>query len=160
MNEADFLVIAMAILFTAAVAAMDLRTMRIPNWLTLPAIVAGAMVIIIRCIYGYPIWLAATILTASLSLTYLLWLTGSWGGGDSKAVMAIFLLAGPVFASLSFMAVFTGSLGLLLIFREAYGRVTRPVHREIRIKHPMGHWILAAFLISVTACSLFSGGNA
>ena len=158
MMPADLLIIAVAILFMAAVAACDVRTMRIPNWLTLPASGAGVVVLAIRCVYGYPVWLAVAMLTASLFLTYLLWLTRSWGGGDSKAFLAICLLAGPVFASLSFMTVFTGCLALLLIFREISGRVISPVKLEIRIKRPMGPWLLVAFTITAMTCMTCFGG--
>ena len=158
MTLADSLLIAMVLVFAVAAAVLDLRTMRIPNWLTLPAIGAGTLVLVIRCLYGYPIWLAAITLMVSLSLMYLLWLTGSWGGGDSKAVLAIFLLAGPVFTSLSLMVVFTCCLAFLLIVKELAGRVFGPATREIRIKRPMGRWILAAFLISVPICIAFFGG--
>ena len=160
MMPADLLLIAVAISFTVTAAIVDSFTMRIPNWLTLPAIVVGAMILMIRCLCGYPPGLAATIFAVSLSLTYLLWLTGSWGGGDSKAVLAIFILAGPVFPSLNFLAVFTGCLALLLILRELSKRVIRPVNREIPIKRPMGPWLLVALIISATFCLAFSGGNA
>lgn len=156
MAIADLLLLLVALLFLAAAAVSDARALRIPNWLTLPVITAGAGALLLRCLGGYPLWLAAIISAASLGLTYLLWLTGSWGGGDSKATLGTFLLAGPVFSSLDFLIAFTVCLALLLAARELWRRALRP--KSVWQKRPLGPWLLLTFMVTVTACLALSGG--
>ena len=87
--------LALAMLVAAIAAGMDLRTRRIPNWLTLPALVAG--VALNAVLSGWP-GLKLSLLGAGLGLAALLpfFLLRSLGGGDWKLAGALGASLGPV----------------------------------------------------------------
>jgi len=66
-------------IYVLAISAYDLRTRRIPNWYTLPIIIAGWLV-------QFPgradVWLASFILLSA-------WISGWMGAGDVKLWMAV-----------------------------------------------------------------------
>jgi Flp pilus assembly protein protease CpaA len=131
---------------TAAAALIDLRTMRIPNWLTLPSAAAGAALLAAECAAGYP-WAAAAVTAAgSFAFVYLLWRARLWGGGDAKLVLAIFLLASPSFPPLSFMAAFLASLSVMIALRHAAEALAR---RSGDRPRPLGPLLLAALPVSL-----------
>lgn len=66
-----------AFVIAVAFAAFDVRTGRIPNWLTVPALVLG-------CLLGGPLGTLA-----GGALPFWLWSRGELGGGDVKAMAAI-----------------------------------------------------------------------
>lgn len=73
------------LLYALALSLYDLRTRRIPNWCTLPLILAG----VIAHFPGYPdVWFA------SIGL-FLAWSMGWMGAGDAKLWIAL-LWALPV----------------------------------------------------------------
>ncbi|WP_424358330.1 prepilin peptidase [Methanocella sp. MCL-LM] len=157
----DLALILAAGILLAAGALIDHRSGRIPNWLTLPAILSGAVIMSIRCLYGYPVWTAALTIAGSLSLTYLLWLAGCWGGGDAKVCLGIFLLASPGFPVLCFVAVFSGCLAVLLAGRHLYCRTIsrRACRKDVRGR-PLGLSLFAAYVLSAGACFGVYGGLA
>lgn len=142
----------------AAAALIDLRARRIPNWLTLPAILAGTTIIFTRSLYGYPLWTAAITFGVSLALPYLLWLTGCWGGGDAKVCLGAFLFVSPAFPALYFITAFSGCLALLLIGKQVRGRIGSKQARNEPGSRRLGPSLLAAFILSVSACLVLPGG--
>lgn len=161
MAQIDILMIVAAGVLLATAALIDLRTRRIPDWLTLPAIIIGAIILSGRCLYGYSVWSAMLTSAASLSLPYLLWVTGSWGGGDARACIGAFLLAGPAFPALSIIAAFSGCLALLLIVRQIFLRIgPKRVRTDEIMGRPLGPSILAAYIFSAGVCFALFGGTA
>lgn len=95
------------LLYALALSLYDLRTLRIPNWTTIPLIVAGLIV----HFPGYPdIWFA------SIGF-FLAWANGWMGAGDAKLWIAL-LWALPVNISAQYLSLifltflFTGLLQL------------------------------------------------
>jgi prepilin peptidase CpaA len=114
----DATAIAISTIAALVAAIVDYRTSRIPNALTLPAIAAGLMLMIVRCALGYsPLWALATCVI-SYAIAYGLWKGGLWGGGDAKLVIAMLLLISPVYAPFVFMAAFLACLALALFLRH------------------------------------------
>lgn len=116
----DVTSIALALLLAVAAAITDIRTMRIPNLLTIPAILLGLALLMIRCADGYPPVLAGILALLSYAYVYLIWRCSMWGGGDAKAVLSMFILVTPVFGSLYFMAAFSLCLAFTLLFRQFF----------------------------------------
>ncbi|CAJ36288.1 hypothetical protein RCIX944 [Methanocella arvoryzae MRE50] len=114
----------------------------------------------VKCIYGYPVWTAALTAGVSLALTYLLWFTGSWGGGDAKACLGALLLVSPAFPVLLFIIAFSSGLALIVAVRWMY-RLTdsKNRHRHDSGGRQLGPSLLAAFILSAGACSVLSGGS-
>ena len=73
-----------AILAVAAVS--DLRTRRIPNWLTLPAIPVG---ITAQALFGDGLWAGLAGFGAALAAFILLFAVGAMGAGDVKLFAAV-----------------------------------------------------------------------
>lgn len=85
-------------LFTATAAFIDLRTRRVPNWLTVPVFVLG--VIFQGVFHGWRETSADGALTGGLldaglgflvgfGTLFILWLIGGGGGGDAKLMGAL-----------------------------------------------------------------------
>lgn len=161
MISVDLLSIVVSGTFLAIAAVLDARTAHIPNWLTLPGIALGTTVTLIRCLCGYSIWPALLAAAAAAALTYLLWLARCWGGGDAKACLAVFLVAGPAFPALCFTAAFAGCLALLLAALEL-SRCVNPAIRQPKrpASRPLGLKLLAAYLLSTGLCLARFGGLA
>jgi Flp pilus assembly protein protease CpaA len=121
-----------------AAAAIDYRTLRIPNALTFPFILLGIALIPPRC----AIPLAGLICAVSYSFVYVLWKCGLWGGGDAKLVLALFILISPAYPPLSFIVAFSLCLALVLFAK----------HLLIgRGAGPMGPALLLAYVLSIAA---------
>ena len=157
MAPVDIALIIAAGVLLAIAALIDLRARRIPNWLTLSAILAGTVIIFTRSLAGYPLWTAALTLGASLALPYLLWLTRCWGGGDAKVCLGVFLIVGPVFPALCFIAAFSGCLAVLLIGRQVYRWTGMKQGKNEPGGRPLGPSLLAAFILSVSSCLVMPG---
>jgi Flp pilus assembly protein protease CpaA len=67
------------LLYLLAVSVYDWRTRRIPNWCTLPVIVAG---MIAHLPGSFDLWLACFLLVSA-------WAGGRMGAGDAKLWMAV-----------------------------------------------------------------------
>lgn len=114
----DAAALAISTLVMLAAAIIDYRTSRIPNVLTLPAIAAGLLLLVARCALGYSILWALATCAVSYALACALWKEGLWGGGDAKLVIAVLLLASPMYAPFVFMADFLACLALALFLRH------------------------------------------
>jgi len=106
-----------AMTFTAVALILDLRTRRLPNWLTVSAFAGGVLFHIITG--GLP-GLGASMLgfAVGFGVLFLLWIIGGGGGGDVKMMGAlgawlgapliiIVFLCSAVIAALCLIAVFT-----------------------------------------------------
>lgn len=88
LSVGSVLLVAVASVFTAAAAAWDLRTRRIPNWLTLPVFAAG-------WIYqgvdrGWTGLADAGLgFLVGFGILFVLWVVGGGGGGDVKLMGAL-----------------------------------------------------------------------
>lgn len=118
----SFLVVLGVILLIAA--WIDLRTMKVPKWLTLSALAAGVLVNLLRGLLlglaEQPVWLLGTngpvvgsmdglLLSlagfgAAFSLYFCLWLLNICGGGDVKIAAAVGAWLGPVLVLWVFVA--------------------------------------------------------
>lgn len=99
--------IALVAMVTAA-ALSDLRTRRIPNWITLPGAVMGFA---LQVFYGGRHGALASLAGAGLGLGIFiaLYIAGGMGAGDVKLFSAVGALTGP--QSLIVVFVLTGLLG-------------------------------------------------
>jgi len=112
-----------AIVVTAAV--IDLRSRRIPNWLTLPALPAG---LVAQAVYGEGLWMGLAGALAAFLPLFVLFLIGAFGAGDLKLFTAVGAFVGarnllPVFA---LVAVIGGVAAVVVSLRAgALRRVLR-----------------------------------
>jgi len=108
----DLKIVLAAVMVIAALC--DLRTVRVPNWLTLPLMGAGALysALVLRSGWFLIPW----------ALLYGLWYLGAFGAGDAKLMMGLFALTPPgLYRELSLcLAGATGLAGLVFGIRE-YG---------------------------------------
>jgi prepilin peptidase CpaA len=81
--------------FVGAVAVMDLRTRRIPNWLTIPAAALAVALSVARAGWHGAAISAAGVVTG-LAVFLPLCLSGKLGAGDVKALGAVGAFLGPV----------------------------------------------------------------
>lgn len=104
---------------TAVAACSDIRTRRIPNWITAPGAVAG---LILQTYYGglYGSFSALAGACLGLGIFGLLYLAGGMGAGDAKLFGAVGALVGPWGLILAF--VFTGLLGGMAAGGLAFSR--------------------------------------
>jgi prepilin peptidase CpaA len=163
----DLLCIAVCGLASAAAAAIDHRTLRIPNRLTFPLILAGLVVMALRCACGYPVGPAVLACILSYAIVYGLWKFRMWGGGDAKLVLALFLLTSPAYPPLYFIAAFTLCLAILLLIKHGIYKPAVRSKRAVpwtksgplsaediaslkeRPGEPMGPLLAAAYVLSV-----------
>jgi prepilin peptidase CpaA len=116
---------AMVLLFTSAAVVSDLRTRRIPNWLTVSSLVLA--LIAHGCHKGLG-GLADSLLgfAAGFAVLFLLWLIGGGGGGDVKMMAALGAWLGWKLT----LAVFLGSALMTLVLatvRMAYRLIARVI---------------------------------
>ncbi len=101
--------IAAVFLFIASIS--DIKTREVPDWLNYGSVGAGIGInLIFSLIYSdYSFIINSLIgLAAFFILAYILFYTGQWGGGDSKALMGIGALLGLNYK--------TGSLPISIVF--------------------------------------------
>jgi prepilin peptidase CpaA len=117
-------------LFIALCAIIDYRTRRIPNWLTMPAAIAG-LVYSSLAPHGVGFLWSLAGFAVGLSLLMLPWLLGGGGMGDVKMLAALGTWLGPLgiliaFAMGSVLAAF-GMIGVLTfsMISEGFGSARR-----------------------------------
>ncbi len=103
---------AVAVAGVIAAAVIDVRTREIPNVLTLGMMTAGAALSILRIMMGEPWLLIALPAGLAVALSWLLWRSGLFGGGDAKLVMAVALLLPLYPDGTSFLPTFFVMLGV------------------------------------------------
>ena len=75
-------------------AASDIRTRRIPNWLTLPGVLAGILVNVVMA--GLPgLKMSLTGLALAFGLYLVLYVLRAMGAGDVKLMAAVGAIVGP-----------------------------------------------------------------
>lgn len=104
-NLLDIITIAITIIFLVIASVMDIKTMRIPNYLTLSAFGTGLVLSFINC--GWKTALIRLTVVVALFFVYMLHLLA---GGDIKMLMALTMLQGPIAMLVS---VIIGNLVLL-----------------------------------------------
>ena len=86
--EFNFLTFVVVLLVLAVAVTIDVRTRRIPNWLTVPTFAAGLLYHII--VGGWSgLLLSLGGFATGFGILLLLWLIGGGGGGDVKLMGAI-----------------------------------------------------------------------
>lgn len=116
--------------FVLVAAVMDVRTRRLPNWLTVPMFVAGLIFHVATGGWG-GLGMALGGFAVGFGVLLVLWLIGGGGGGDVKLMGAVGAWLGPMMT----IYVFFGSaalalLGMMLLFfntlaHEGYSRASR-----------------------------------
>lgn len=87
--------VSLVFIFTLVAAITDLRTRKIPNWLTVPACVAGiAFHLVTGGLSGLGVALGG--FAVGFGLLLVLWLIGGGGAGDVKLMGALGAWLGPV----------------------------------------------------------------
>jgi prepilin peptidase CpaA len=164
----DILSIVSALLAIMTAAAIDYRTMKIPNWLTFPFILLGLSLLTFRCFAGFSLSIAGFTCAIAYVFVYVLWKCGMWGGGDAKLVLALFILITPVYPSLKFMVIFSMSLATVLFLKHTFRRalnirrndgIIKPLsameivsmRETLDAPSPMGPSLLMAYIISIMA---------
>jgi prepilin peptidase CpaA len=109
-----------AILAVAAVS--DLRTRRIPNWLTLPAIPVGVTA---QAMFGDGLWAGLAGFGAALAAFFLLFAVGAMGAGDVKLFAAVGAFVGIRHLLVVFVMIgLAGGIAALIVAFRA-GALTR-----------------------------------
>lgn len=92
------------IVFSAAAVVTDLRSLRIPNWLTVPSFAIAVLFHV--CVGGWTgLQLSLLGFATGFGILFLLWVIGGGGGGDVKLMGAI----GAWVGALPVLAIFIGS---------------------------------------------------
>lgn len=120
------IIYAATFLFLLIASISDLKTREVPDWLNYGSIGVGiGFNLIFSLIYADYSYLIRSLtgLGAAFVLAYLLFYTGQWGGGDSKALMGIGALLGLDwgFYKLDSMPLIFSLLINILIAGAAYG---------------------------------------
>ena len=131
-SVSGWILIVCASLITLAAAAIDYRTQRIPNYLTLPAFALGWVYQLYMQFYsqtpGAGLLDGLKGFAIGFGMYFVLWLVGSGGGGDAKLAGAVSVwlgfhkTLGMILVSTVFVIVGTG-------FVMLWGMLTRGVYR-------------------------------
>ena len=160
----DVACLALGLASAMIAAVIDYRTLRIPNALTFPMILAGLILMAARCLAWYPLHHALITCVLSYVFVYGLWKCRLWGGGDAKLVLALLLLVSPAWPLLYYLAAFSACLALVLLLKHG---IYRPFLRRAPVSkggplsaediaslkeqpgEPMGPSLLVAFASSI-----------
>ena len=131
MNVLNLIFILIVALFTTVAAASDLRTRRLPNWLTVPAFATAVVAhTVVNGLDGLSFALAG--FGAGFGLLLILWLIGGGGGGDVKLMGALGAWLGTRLIVTVFLAsaVLAAVASLAILLAGMLNRGYRYVHRR------------------------------
>ncbi len=106
------------VLVLAVAVVWDLRTRRIPNWLTVGAC---GVALVLRGVQGFePFWFGVLGVILGLALSLPLVFAGGLGGGDAKLLAAVGAFLGPqrLVIALLAMALVGGALTVVVAIRR------------------------------------------
>jgi prepilin peptidase CpaA len=113
-----------------AAALLDVRTRRLPNWLTVSACAAGLVFQVSRGGFA-GLGTALGGFAVGFGILFVLWLIGGGGGGDVKLMGALGVWLGPLpTLVLFFLSAFFTALGMIAVlsgaaFQHGYSHVRR-----------------------------------
>ena len=126
----ELVYVAAVVGFTTVAAVSDLRTRRLPNWLTVPAFAAALLMhTAVNGLAGLGFSLLG--FATGFGILLVLWLIGGSGGGDVKlmgalgAWLGVSLTLSVFILSAILAAVATAALGLAGMLSRGYGHVQR-----------------------------------
>ncbi|MFZ5944036.1 MAG: prepilin peptidase [Bacillota bacterium] len=90
----------------------DIKTRKIPDWITLTLILAG----IIFSLVDRGFWLTAATLFLGSILCELFYRLKTFGGGDLKLLLGLALIGGPLYGLAVFYASLLAALPLFLVY--------------------------------------------
>ena len=101
--------------FAAACAVIDYRTMKIPNWLTVPAAILGLVFHVVLPGGSGPLWSLAGF-AIGFGLLIVPWLLGGGGMGDVKMLAALGAWLGPLGILVAFgLGAMLAAFGMVLV---------------------------------------------
>jgi prepilin peptidase CpaA len=123
----------------AVAAVSDLRTRRIPNWLTLPAIPVGVTA---QAMFGDGLWAGLAGFGAALAAFFLLFAVGAMGAGDVKLFAAVGAFVGIRHLLIVFVMIgLAGGVAAVIVAMRA-GALSRVLRNTIAIAGSLlgGRW--------------------
>lgn len=147
----------LVVAFTLCAAVIDLRTRKIPNWLTVPFCLAGmAFNLIWQGWAGFQASLLG--FAAGFAIMFVLWLIGGGGAGDLKLMAALGAWLGPkpivaVFLLSSLVVLVMSAVKLLA---RVAGQMVAPPgerrpHQRMGVTYALpvacGTWLVLAWMI-------------
>ncbi len=127
LTDAQMMLLAAVVLFTAVAAISDLRTRKIPNRLTAPMCVAG-FVYQTAFFRLEGLWAALAGFAIGFGVFFVLWMIGTAGGGDVKLMGALgpwlggMMTLKVMFISLVFVTVGTAAIVVGSIISRGFRR--------------------------------------
>jgi len=121
------------LLYTLAISLYDFRTGKVPNWATLPLLVAGVLV---HFPGTYPVWIASLFVFAA-------WYSHQMGAGDAKLWMALFWTISPEQSANIPLVLFASLLGTALL--QILFRVL--THRPLNGQRSPAAWRTIPFIL-------------
>jgi len=120
----------MATIAAALLAAWyDIKTRKIPDWITLTLILAG----IIFSLVDRGFWLTAATLFLGSILCELFYRLKTFGGGDLKLLLGLALIGGPLYGLAVFYVSLLAALPLFLVYMIKDKRIKPNVPYAIAI---------------------------
>ena len=119
------------ILFVTVAAASDLRRGRIYNFLTLPTLAAGLLLLMVSIPEEVPPTLG--VMAATLLLLFPFWKAGGLGAGDIKLLMALAPFMGPGWFLFGTVLSFLIGAGISAFLLIRYRDLSRTVHFAVPI---------------------------
>ena len=140
------------ILFVTAAAASDLRQGRVYNFLTLPTLVCGVLLLAYKSPEQIPAVIGA--MAAAFLFLFPFWRGGGLGAGDIKLLMALAPLMGAGWFLLSIILSFLIGAVISAVLLIRYRDLSRTVHFAV----PIGISVMLCLLleqVGIQSPSLF-----
>jgi prepilin peptidase CpaA len=131
------LCIAIVFVVTLMACVSDARSLRIPNLYSVVVLAAFGVAYLASPENFQPLWNHFLALGIIFAVTYLMFMAGMMGGGDSKfaSALAIWIAAKGVMVFVFWMAVMGGVIGILTLWMKKKKPFRNP---------PPGSWMAAA----------------